>query len=372
MATTIPIHDLLRLEAEFLHTQSDLLHNFANDIHSAASMLNYKAYDFGTRAVCLRKAAWEMSSQTADLKTADDVVRGSERERDRGRDRRRVAHLTHMASEMMRSYQDVERGLKALIVTVSKPSLLQTSTTHGHDMAAMPMATVMDWTSAEAGADAEAFRHYNGSLGSTDVLTSASSFSTTDLPRADGAASSMHIDTSHFLPVSSLPTPPHTAQYEVMVADDEALHVLANEQHNNSPSIIDATNGMDVDESLGDEADLDLDLEGTTLSNDSASVSDYEDKELFSKFSAQPLCQPLSQPQPRSQPQPHRASKPALSAVPTLFPEDVADKDELLPWIPPKVGISRRKVLSAAERVVGAVMMGEMERRKRERVSWPY
>ena len=120
--------DLLRLKAEFLHTQSDLIHDITNKIHFAADALGYKAYEFENQSFCVRKAAWEMRSAEAKVMFQDQ----------RKQDEMNVPAMIRMATEVVDAAEMVKIRLKDLIAAVSRASLI------GIAEEVVPM----DWTSA--------------------------------------------------------------------------------------------------------------------------------------------------------------------------------------------------------------------------------
>ncbi len=118
MASKSSSSDLLYREAHFVKHQADLIREVANDIHTAAGMVQYRAYDFETRAVCLRKAAWD-SKWVDDLGVAaQDMI-----EEDQHRHWKLVEH----AAELMDAAQNVKIGLHKLIQIAYRSGLLETT-----------------------------------------------------------------------------------------------------------------------------------------------------------------------------------------------------------------------------------------------------
>ena len=118
MASKSSPSDLLYQEADFVKHQADLIREVGNDIHTAAGMVQYRAYDFETRAVCLRKAAW-------DSKWIDDIGIAAQELVEEGQHRR--SKLMEHADELMEAAQNVKIGLHKLIQIAYRSGLLETT-----------------------------------------------------------------------------------------------------------------------------------------------------------------------------------------------------------------------------------------------------
>ncbi|KAK5558062.1 hypothetical protein LTR46_004241 [Exophiala xenobiotica] len=118
MASKSSPSDLLYQEADFIKHQADLIREVGNDIHTAAGMVQYRAYDFETRAVCLRKAAW-------DAKWVDEL--GTAAHEMIEEDQHRRAKLMEHADELMDAAQNVKIGLHKLIQIAYRSGILETT-----------------------------------------------------------------------------------------------------------------------------------------------------------------------------------------------------------------------------------------------------
>ncbi|KAK5462860.1 hypothetical protein LTS15_002572 [Exophiala xenobiotica] len=118
MASKSSPSDLLYQEADFIKHQAALIREVGNDIHTAAGMVQYRAYDFETRAVCLRKAAW-------DAKWVDEL--GTAAHEMIEEDQHRGAKLMEHADELMDAAQNVKIGLHKLVQIAYRSGILETT-----------------------------------------------------------------------------------------------------------------------------------------------------------------------------------------------------------------------------------------------------
>ncbi|KAI1615808.1 hypothetical protein EDD36DRAFT_417294 [Exophiala viscosa] len=107
--------EALKVEADFLQAQAELIRDFGNDVHFAASVIGYRAYDYETRAACLRKASW-------DLRSVNDIGKCPPEE---SLDRFRRAKLADSAAEFMNAVQHVKIGLQTVIEIAYRSGLLE-------------------------------------------------------------------------------------------------------------------------------------------------------------------------------------------------------------------------------------------------------
>ncbi|KAK4937238.1 hypothetical protein LTR10_022070 [Elasticomyces elasticus] len=115
IAVTSSPSQALQVEASFLQAQAELIRDVGNDVHFAASIIGYRAYDYETRAACLRKAAWDMRSADAmDTRLAEESA-----------DQFRRARLVDNAAELMDAVQRVKIGLQTVIEIAYRSGLLE-------------------------------------------------------------------------------------------------------------------------------------------------------------------------------------------------------------------------------------------------------
>lgn len=112
--TSLP-SESLRVEADFLQAQADLIREVGNDVHFAASIIGHRAYDYETRAAYLRQAVWNMrSTDDADISKSKESV-----------EQFRRANLVANAAELMGAVQHVKIGLQNVIEIAYRSGLLE-------------------------------------------------------------------------------------------------------------------------------------------------------------------------------------------------------------------------------------------------------